>query len=227
MKKILAFILCVMLIMGITSVVAFAEGNPADATEQNTAEVGNSPTENENATEGEILPSTDSVDKPITESIVDYVKSHLEEISVMVTLIAAMFSGVILRGKITGSIGTVNNNAIAIVEKSMAVINDALGKMENMSEGFAKYKEKFEDLLGEVRKNAEDKQKLEDSLKTVEAFLKTAKLATLELSNEVAELLVLANIPNSKKDELYARHSKAVHEIEAVEEVIGNDGKEA
>ena len=85
------------------------------------------------------------------------------------------------------------------------------------------YKAEFETVLKEIRKSAEEKKCLEDTLAHVETFLKTAKLATLELSNEVAELLVLANIPNSKKEELYARHKQAVQDLEEAEGVINND----
>ena len=64
----------------------------------------------------------------------------------------------------------------------------------------------------------------------LENHLKVAKLANTELANEVAELLVLANIPNSKKDELYARHRAAVALIDAAStenEVENDDGEEA
>jgi hypothetical protein len=52
----------------------------------------------------------------------------------------------------------------------------------------------------------------------------------MELANEVAELLVLANIPNSKKEELYSRHLAAVGaiaEAEKTEVTINEDGQEA
>lgn len=209
MKKITVLILCVML-LGVTPIVAFAEEGSVDAVEENTTVVDNS-----------------SEEEPITETIVNYIKSHIEELSVIVTLVATMFYEVRKHGKLNGSIGTLNNNAIAIVENSSKTIKAALDEMADMAGVVNKYKDDIENLLGEIRKNAEEKQSLENTLCSVEAFLKAAKLATLELSNEVAELLVLANIPNSKKEELYARHRKAIHELEAVEEVISNDRKEA
>ena len=48
-------------------------------------------------------------------------------------------------------------------------------------------------------------------------YIKASKLANVELANELAELLVLANIPNSKKDELYSRHIAAVAAISDAE----------
>ena len=50
-------------------------------------------------------------------------------------------------------------------------------------------------------------------------------LADKELSDEIAQLLNLSNLPNSVKDELYARHIAAVKLIEG--EVSTNDGNEA
>jgi chromosome segregation ATPase len=223
MKRILAFILCTLLICAIPTV-AFATEDSSAVVDPNASVSDNSTTEQENATESEIsAPETE--EKTITESIVDYVKAHIEELSVIVTLIVSIFFDKLKHGKLTGSIGTLNNNAIAIAENSSTAIKTALDEVEDIADVVKNYKDEIASLLGEIRKSAEEKQSLEATLSHVETFLKTAKLATLELSNEVAELLVLANIPNSKKDELYARHTKAVHELEVAEEVIGNDGK--
>lgn len=212
MKRFIAFFLCLVALMCVAPVVAFAEG--------------------ETATEGEIsgtlTPDTEVVEaeKPMTEVIVDYVKAHIEEISVIGTLLLTIFYEVRKHGKLNGSIGTLNNNAIAIAENSSTTIRVALKEVADIAEVVRKYRDDFASLLDEVRVNSNEKKSLEQTLAEVETFLKTAKLATLELSNEVAELLVLANIPNSKKDELYARHTKAVHELEAVEGVIHDDGTE-
>ena len=128
---------------------------------------------------------------------------------------------------LNGSIGTLNNNAIKVAENSAATIKEVLTEANEIANVVKTYKDEIATLLGEVRKNAEEKKNLEDTLKSVDAFLRTAKLATVELSNEVADLLLLANIPNSKKEELYARHTKALQELDAVEEVISNVGTEA
>lgn len=212
MKRIIALMLCLVALLCVTPVVAFAEG--------------------EVATEGEITepvtPEAEAVEteKPITEVIVAYLQEHIEEISVIVTLLGTIFYEVRKHKTLNGSIGTLNNNAIAIAENSSTTTRVALEKIADIAEEVRTYRDDFKALLDEVRGNSNDKKTLEQTLTEVESFLKTAKLATLELSNEVAELLVLANIPNSKKDELYARHTKAVHELEAVEGVINNDEKE-
>lgn len=222
MKKILALIICVLLICA-TPIIAFAEGNPSDAIEQDTTE--------EIFTEGE-NPGTETEtdvgeEKSITESIVEYMQIHFEEISVVITLVVTLFYQVRNNTKIKGSVGTLNNNAITIAEKSASAIQEALSGVEDVANTVNKYKDDIASLLEEIRKNAEEKESLEETLKTVKTFLETAKLASLELSNEVAELLVLANIPNSKKEELYARHMQAVKALEVKEEVMSDDGTEA
>lgn len=195
MKKLFMILLCVLMIAAVPTV-AFAE---------------------------EAVPEETVSDKTITETVVDYVQEHVEEISVIGTLIVGMFYEIRKHKKLNGSIGTLNNNAIAVAENSATAIKNALSGVEDVAKVVNAYREEFEAVLKEIRKSAEEKKSLEDTLSHVETFLKTAKLATLELSNEVAELLVLANIPNSKKEELYARHKQAVGEIEAAEGVINND----
>ena len=210
MKRFLAIILCVVVLVGATSIVAFAEGESPDAVAPDT----------------EVTETVPEAEEPMTETIVNYVKEHLEEISVIVSLIAAAIYKKMKDGRLSATLGTLNNNAIAVAENSASTIKKALEEVEDISNVVNSYKDEIASLLAEIRKSAEEKKSLEDTLSHVETFLKTAKLATLELSNEVAELLVLANIPNSKKEELYARHTQAVHELETVEEVMSNVGKE-
>lgn len=200
MKKIIVFAICALLIFAMPTV-AFAE----------------SPSEEE-VVETEMT---------TTEKIADYLKGNAEEIIVVVFMALASLYEARVRGKMNGSIGTLNNNAITVAENSAKVIKEGLTKMETIGEKVASYEEKFTALFEEYRKTAEEKLTLETLLKNVEAFLVTAKSATLELANEVAELLVLANIPNSKKDELYSRHIKAIQDIEQAEEAITNDGEES
>lgn len=223
MKKILVFILCAMLIFALP-VVAYAEEGDSATIEQTEEVTENLPSENKTATEGEISPPED---KPITEIIVDYVKENLEEISVIGTLLLTIFYEIRKHGKLNGSIGVLNNNAISVATSSADAINKALAKVEGIAGTVTGYAQKMETLLGEIRKNAEEKDHLEDMLLQVESYLKTAKLANIEFANELAELLNLSNIPNSKKEELYARHTKSIHELEAAEEVMSNDGTEA
>lgn len=213
MKKFLLVFLCVVALLCVTPVVAFAEGETATESEIPAAE---------SVTETEVV----EAEKPLTEVITEWIQAHVTDLGVIGTLCMTIFYEVRKHKSLNGSIGTLNNNAIAVAENSAATINQALAGVKDMANIVNSYKDEIATLLGEIRKSAEEKQSLETTLNHVEAFLKTAKLATLELSNEVAELLVLANIPNSKKEELYARHTKAIEELKAAEEVMSNDGNE-
>lgn len=211
MRKLLAVILFVMLM-------AFPVVTSAEEVE---------PTVEENVPPVEEVVTEEENEPTMTENIVKYVKENIEEIFVIVAGVLFTFYEGIVRKKMNGSIGTLNNNAVTIATDSAKAIKDALGEVKDISNIVKNYKEELETMLSEVRKNGEEKQSLEDTLNQVMTFLNTSKLACLEMSHEVAELLVLANIPQSKKEELYSRHTKAVHELEAVEGVISNDGEKA
>jgi hypothetical protein len=220
MKKIIVFMLCtILIVMCVTPIVAFAESE-TPVVDETVTEVETVPTEEKETV-------TTEEKEPITDIIVNYVKEHFEELCVVVFLVLGKIFEKRSSLKLSKSVGTLNNNAVAIAESGTKSNTEVLKKMEAVAVTVKGYEEKFATLMDECRNMAVEKHTLEETLNQAEAFLKTAKLAILELSNEVAELLVLANIPNSKKEQLYARHTKAVHEIEAMEEVMSNDGKEA
>lgn len=164
------------------------------------------------------------------EKIVEYIKTYFEEISVIITLILTLFYNVRKHKLLNKSIGTLNNNAVSVAENSNTAMQEALAKVGGMSSTVDGYKVAMEALLAEIRNNAEEKQKLEDKLAEVDKHLAQSKAANVEFANELAELLVLANIPNAKKDELYARHLAAVDAISAQENAtvteVNTDGIE-
>ena len=203
MKRFIVFALCAILFVCSTAFFGFAaEGETAEEPDPVQEEVVVEPT--------------------LTETIVEYVKSHIEEISVILTLIVTVFLNAKKHGLLTTSIGTLNNNSVSIAQT-------ALSEVTRVSTVVGEYTEKIEAFLSECRANAEDKEKVTGMLEKAETFIESAKLANKALADEVASLLVLANIPNSVKDELMSKHIAAVHAIEAVEhtEVIRNDGEEA
>jgi hypothetical protein len=216
MKKLLIFILCALLMVALP-VVAFAEEPTTDEIVTETEPSG-----------AEEVPETEAEDETFTEFIVGWVEERLDLISVLVTLLATVIYNIRKHGVLNKSIVTLNNNSVSVAENSKQFIQQALSGMEGVSQIVEGYKEEVAKLLAEVRKNAEEKQGLEATINEVLNYLKTAKLANLELSNEVAELLVLANIPNAKKEELYSRHRAAVAAIAEAEttEVKADDGKE-
>ena len=211
MKRLLAILLCAMLICAMP-IVAFAEGEAIDTPKQDI-------TESETWAEAELT----------TEKVVGYIQAHLEEISVIITLILTLFYQVRKHSSLNKSIGTLNNNAVSVAENSASAIGEALAGVSSISNIVEGYKEEISKLLTEVRANEDEKHKLADTLATVSKYLETAKAANIELSNEVAELLVLANIPVSKKEELYSRHRAAVDAIAATEktEVNADDEQKA
>lgn len=233
MKRIFAVILCVMLVFA-TPLVAYAEeAEPADQT--TTAPVEETVTE--------------EVEQTLPEKIVGFITENYTEsslLSLAVSVVVYLFYEIKKHRSLNGSIGVLNNNAVTVAENSAKAIKDMLGEagkmVDNSSEGIKKvlaeaveiadvvkgYKDDLAALLEEIRTSAEEKESLEATLKSVQTLLKTSKLATLELSNEVADLLVLANIPNSKKEELYSRHRAAVDAISTAEitEEIKDDGQE-
>ena len=164
-----------------------------------------------------------------TEIIVTYIKEHLEELSVILTMILTVFYQARKHLALNKSITTMNNNTVSVAENSAAAIANTINGMSNMAEVVTSYKAELERTLAEIKANVEEKREMKSMLEKVNKHLETSKAANLEFSNELAELLVLANIPNSKKEELYARHRASVDALEAAEiaEVKEDDREEA
>lgn len=232
MKKIfiaLIALLCLAAVFVLTNVVSATDEIPS-LVETNAVETETLPTETEITTEGEIS-ATEDIPTVTTETIVKWIEEHFEEISVIVTAICTLILTIKKLASVIKSIATCNNNAVDIAEESKVTIQTALAQVEAASAVVGTYKDEIVTLLAEIRQSDEEKKKLEVALTEVENYLKTAKLANTELANEVAELLVLANIPNSKKEELYSRHRAAVDAIDAADhkktEVKKDVGEEA
>lgn len=200
MKRIFAFVICAFLLLCVCHVVSFAEGEA----------VVQEPT--------------------LTDQIIRYAKEHFEEIAVVVyILITSIYERKKQKANFN-AIATVNNNAVTVSTDSKTAIDNANQTMQEVKAEVVGYKESMDKLLDEFAVIAEEKKRLEAKLDEVNNHLKTSKLANMELANEVAELLVLANIPNSKKEELYSRHLAAVGaiaEAEKTEVTINEDGQEA
>lgn len=163
----------------------------------------------------ETLPVPEEPEVELTgpEKIVEYIKTYFEEISVIISLIVMTFYQIRKHKVLNKSIATLNNNSVTIADNSNTAMQDALAKVGGMSSTVDGYKVAMEAMLAEVRKNAEEKQRLENKLEEIDKHLALSKAANVEFANELAELLVLANIPNSKRDELYKRHLAAVDAI--------------
>lgn len=218
MKKLFALILCIIIVCAMP-IAVFAEGETPDTSEVVEESVAETEVEETLPVSEEPVPeeTPEEVIKTTSELVVEYIKLHLEEISVIVTLILSVFYQVRKHKALNKSVATLNNNAITVAENSNNAMQQALTEVGGMSTVVGAYKDEVAALLAEVRRNADEKKLLEKTLAEVHTHLTQAKLANVEFANELAELLVLANIPNSKKDELYARHIAAVDAISVIE----------
>lgn len=189
MKKIFVCMICILLAAAIPFAVCAAE-----------------PTETSAEAEGELS-------LLLSEKFESWVVPNIEEISVIITLVGTLFYQLRKNKLLSKSIGTMNNNTVAIAEQNAGMMNQALTGMESASLAVRGYEERIESLLEAYRASAEDKARLEAELSEVKTYLKTASEANVEFANEFAELLGLANIPNYKKEELGARHLAAVRAI--------------
>lgn len=227
MKKILAFILCIILICAMP-LVAFAEEADTDAVDEGGSIVENLSTEDETLTEveneGEAVipeptptpspnpPDTDpDIDpdaevKSITEKIEAWFERNSGALGIIVTIIGYGIALLKSIGRSNKTVATANNNSITISERNGKLMTEALDKLTTASE-----------LVVEIRRTKDERDRAEQNLAEISTYLKATRMANKELADEVAELLVLANIPNSKKDELYARHLAAVAAINEVE----------
>ena len=206
MKKFLIFMICLLTVCAIpfsvyaeeveTSAIAY----PAETTEETT----------ENS-------AKESVTTLLSVKFKEWVVPHLEEISVIITLICTAFYNMRKHKLLNKSIGTMNNNTVTIAEQSSNMMTQALTGMENTALAVRGYDERIEALLEAHRSTAEDKKRLEQELSDLKVYLKTSTQANVEFANELAELLSLANIPNYKKEEIGARHMAAVRAIAGIE----------
>jgi hypothetical protein len=204
-----------------TPIVAFAEEG------ENATEVTENTSVEEMVTESEMSASEET----LPDKIIDFITENYEGstfLSLAVSIVVYTYFAIKKHRSLNGTIGVLNNNAIKVASDSTETVTYALNNVKDIAEVVKGYRDDIVALLDEIRKNAEEKEKLEETINTVTKALETSKMASIELAHEVAELLVLANIPNAKKEELYARHRAAVDAIASAEntEVITDDGKE-
>lgn len=149
----------------------------------------------------------------------EWVLPHLEEISVVITLILTAFYNMRKNKLLNKSIGTMNNNTVAIAESSSNMMSEALNNISSTANIVTQYDARIAALLEAHSSTAADKERLEKELSEIRTYLKTSAESNIEFANELAELLGLANIPNYKKEEIGARHLAAVKSIRTAENV--------
>lgn len=202
MKKILAIIICILIVFSLCISV-----HAEEATDIQTSEDRDEP---------------DTISTFFKEWILPYI----DGIAVIITLIVSSVCQIIKNKTLNKSIGTMNNNTVAISEQSAEMMNKALIVMENVANAVTAYDEKISELLSVHNATAEDKERIKKELSEMRAYLKTSAEANIEFANELAELLGLANIPNYKKEEIGSRHLSAVRSIRTAEHEALNAVKE-
>lgn len=160
--------------------------------------------------------TTTEVEMTITERVVEYVKENAEGILAVIASIGSAILVKFISGKLSTSVSTLNNNSITIAKEAEDKLGVASKKLEE-------YAEKMTEVLLKYEKSEDEKKALEGMLNKVTTLLETSKIAVVELGNEFAELILLANIPNAKKESFYASHKEAMQKLEKAEGVISND----
>ena len=230
MKKILAFIVCIVLVFAMP-LVAFAEEVESAPVDEESSITENVPTEEEEATEGEIedetatpeptpeptptptpeqsapasKPTETPLDTPTTTPTTEVdVKVITEDIAAW---LEANSGAIAIICTIIGNCVIVFNTIKKVVKSMTTMNNNAVSISKNSSkiaeDALVKVGE-LSALIDEIRMGEKEKKELEKALKESQSLLNATLLANKAMAAEVAKLITLANLPNSVKDEMYA-----------------------
>jgi hypothetical protein len=155
----------------------------------------------------------DEVKGEVSAFILNWVKPHIEEISVIVTLVFYVIASAKDRKNLNKNMGVMNNNTIAIANNSNEKMTEALALMQTSSDSVVSYDERIKKLLESYNNTLEDNRRFREEYVEMKKYLEASTEANIEFANELAELLALANIPNYKKEEIGKRHATNVAAI--------------
>ncbi len=176
-------------------------------------------------------------DKVLTDEIEQFFERYGVEIGKFITIIAGLFTLLKKCKTLIKSARTMNDNTIKISEENAVIMSRARDTVQVVSDALVNYENQISAIIGKYEKSEQENELLREILLNVNDNFKTFSEANIEFSNELAELLGLANIPNYKKEEIGARHLAAVKSIKAAtkkidavalatpEEVTENDGE--
>lgn len=211
MKKYLTLLLCILLLLALPFSV-YAEETTAETAETTTGGAITAPSE------APAEAPEEGASNLLSVKFEEWVLPNLEEISVVITLIFTAFYNMRKHKLLNKSIGVMNNNTVAVAENNKAMMGEALQNISTTANIVTQYDARIAAMLEAHQATVADRDRLEKELHELKAFLRSAAEANLEFSNELAELLNLANIPNFKKEEIGARHLAAVNSIKTAEE---------
>jgi hypothetical protein len=153
----------------------------------------------------------------VSAFILNWVKPHIEEISVIITLVFYVVASAKDRKNLNKNMGVMNNSTIAIANNSNEKMSEALTLMRASSDSVVSYDERIKTLLESYNNTLEDNRRFREEYVEMKKYLKASTEANIEFANELAELLALANIPNYKKEEIGKRHATNVAAIRDAE----------
>ena len=236
MKKIIALIVCLMLIC--VPLVASAEDYEVGDVFTGEVLEGETTPEDETPTEEEIQPpvetpeETPPVENPpaetppteeaptfedevqtVTDNLVKWLEDNSALLGLIVTLIGYGIVTFKKLGTVIKSASTMNNNAITIAKNNKNVMDEALTSIQTASGAVTGYDARILALLEAYKTTAEDKARLEKELVEIKNYLMINADANIAFADELAELLTLANIPNFKKESIGASHLARVNAI--------------
>lgn len=202
MKKILILIVCLLMVFAFP-ISAYAEELPA---------------ENE-VVEEELTNEIDWVEVKgeVSAFILNWIKPHIEEISVIITLVFWVINSARDRKKTHKDMAVMNNNTITMANNSNEKMTEALVLMQASSDAVTQYDGRITELLDAFNTIMRENGALRSEFGELKKYLHSSAESNIEFANELAELLALANIPNYKKEELGKRHIASVDAIRMAE----------
>lgn len=223
MKRVLTTIIIFALLFYSLSIGSYAEdGAIPDTADTEVIITTNNTTATEDVTEGEKSP-----DITWSERLVNFIKANVTETSLMtfaLALAAFCIEHFSSNKKLKNHIGILNNNAIEIANTSAGKTEENTKELAALKDEMALFMDsllvKVNDTLQSVVKTSEERDELEKKLTDNNKLLEKAIIAVNDSSDTVANLLIMSNIPNSKKEEIYSKHVAAVNSLKEIESEV-------
>lgn len=161
-----------------------------------------------------------------------FILAHLTEVAWIVFAVVLVFyiAIEIIRYKgLRKSAATMNNNAILIAEKSTDAVKENTDVMKAVKDSVSQYQNTVSEAAELMKLQAAELERrnaeYEKMLIEYRVKLEINSRAETLLADSLNELLQLSNIPQIKKDAIYARYARAKALIESEMEDNSNDGE--